>query len=166
MEKSVIPQLFNYGEHEVRVLINEGEPWFSAEDVCRILGLRNPTMAVGRLDDDEKGLRTMDTLGGRQSMWTVNEYGLYSLVLGSRKFEAKVFKRWIIHEVIPSIRKTGSYSTGLTPTEALLRSVQLLAKQERELNGVKQAQHISQAALVAHEFALTTSTKGSPKKLR
>ena len=63
MEKSVIPQLFNYGEHEVRVLINEGEPWFSAEDVCRILGLRNPTMAVGRLDDDEKGLRTMDTLG-------------------------------------------------------------------------------------------------------
>ena len=73
MEKSVIQQLFNYGDQEVRVLINEGEPWFSAEDVCRILGLRNPTMVVGRLEDDEKGLRTMDTPGGRQSMWTVND---------------------------------------------------------------------------------------------
>jgi prophage antirepressor-like protein len=156
MEKSVIPQLFNYGEQEVRVLIEGGEPWFSAEDVCRILGLRNPTMAVGRLDNDEKGLRTMDTPGGRQSMWTVNEYGLYSLVLGSRKSEAKTFKRWITHEVIPSIRTTGFYSTGLTPTEALLHSVELLAKQERELNVVKQAQLKSQAALMEHEFALTT----------
>jgi len=156
MEKSVIQQLFNYGKQEVRVLIEGGEPWFSVEDVCRILGLINPTVVVSRLDDDEKGLRIMHTPGGRQSMWTVNEYGLYSLVLGSRKREAKVFKRWIIHEVIPSIRKTGAYSTGLTPTEALLQSIQLLAKQERELNVVKQAQLKSQAALLEHEFALTT----------
>lgn len=156
MEKNIIPQLFNYGEQEVRALIKGGEPWFSAEDVCKILSLGNPTMAVGRLEDDEKGISTIDTLGGRQSMWTVNEYGLYSLVLGSRKPEAKVFKRWIIHEVIPSIRKTGTYSTELTPTEALLRSVQLLALQERELNEVKHAQVKSQATLVEHEFALTT----------
>src|SRR5680860_98528 len=155
MEKSVIPQLFNYGDQEVRALINDGEPWFSAEDICKILGLSNPTKTVGRLDDDEKGLSTMDTLGGRQSMWAINEYGLYSLVLGSRKPEAKAFKRWINHEVIPSIRKTGTYSTGLTPTEALLQSVQLLALQERELKVVKHAQLKSQAALVEHEFALT-----------
>jgi len=155
MEKSVIPQLFNYGEQEVRALIKGGEPWFSAEDVCKILGIGNPTMAVGRLDNDEKGISTIDTLGGRQSMWTVNEYGLYSLVLGSRKPEAKAFKRWIIHEVIPAIRKTGSYSTGLTPTEALLQSVQLLAKQELELKVVKEAQLNSQATLVEHEFALS-----------
>ena len=152
----MIPQLFNYGEQEVRVLVKGGEPWFSAEDVCKILGLSNPTKTVGRLDDDEKGLTTMDTLRGRQSMWTVNEYGLYSLVLGSRKAEAKAFKRWIIHKVIPSIRKTGSYSTGLSPTEALLQSVQLLARQERELTVVKHAQLKSQAAWVEHEFALTT----------
>jgi prophage antirepressor-like protein len=156
MEKSVIPQLFNYGEQEVRALIEGEEPWFSVEDVCKILGLGNPTMAVSRLEDDEKGLRIIDTLGGRQSMWTVNEYGLYSLVLGSRKSEAKAFKRWIIHEVIPSIRKTGFYSTKLTTTEALLQSVLLLAEQERELKVVKYAQHKSQAALVEHEFALTT----------
>ncbi len=156
MEKSVIPQLFNYGEQEVRALIEGEEPWFSVEDVCKILGLGNPTMAVSRLEDDEKGLRIIDTLGGRQSMWTVNEYGLYSLVLGSRKSEAKAFKRWIIHEVIPSIRKTGAYLTGLTRTEALLQSVQILAQQERELKVVKQAQLESQATLVEHEFALTT----------
>ena len=85
----------------------EGEPWFVAADVCRALGLGNSSMAVSKLDEDEKGISLIDTLGGEQKLGIVNEPGLYALVLSSRKPEAKAFKRWITHEVIPSIRKTG-----------------------------------------------------------
>ena len=67
---------------------------------------------ISNLDDDEKGVITSDTLGGKQEMSTINEPGLYSLILRSRKPEAKAFKRWITHEVIPTIRKTGGYIAG------------------------------------------------------
>lgn len=90
----------------------EGEPWFVAADVCRALGLGNSSMAVSKLDEDEKGISLIDTLGGEQKLGIVNEPGLYALVLSSRKPEAKAFKRWITHEVIPSIRKTGGYIAG------------------------------------------------------
>lgn len=91
----------------VRVTMIDNEPWFVASDVCRALEIA-PT-ATRRLDDDEKGMRSTQTPGGKQEMAVVNESGLYSLVLGSRKPEAKVFKRWITHDVIPTIRKTGGY---------------------------------------------------------
>ncbi len=90
-----------------RAVTLEGEPWFVAADVCRALGLGNSSMAVSKLDEDEKGISLIDTLGGEQKLGIVNEPGLYALVLSSRKPEAKAFKRWITHEVIPSIRKTG-----------------------------------------------------------
>ena len=96
---------------KVRTLNLNGEPWFVAADVCKALELGNPSMTVERLDDDEKGISTIDTLGGKQRMAIINEPGLYSLVLSSRKPEAKAFKRWITHEVIPSIRKHGAYMT-------------------------------------------------------
>lgn len=96
---------------KVRVITHDGEPWFVATDVCRALGLGNSRMAVSKLDEDEKGVSLIDTLGGEQKLGIVNEPGLYSLVLGSRKPEAKAFKRWITHEVIPSIRKHGAYAT-------------------------------------------------------
>lgn len=90
----------------VRTVIREGQPWFVAADVCRVLELSNPTVAVERLDEDERAKLNL----GRQGEGTiVNEPGLYTLVLGSRKPEAKAFKRWITHEVIPSIRQTGGY---------------------------------------------------------
>lgn len=99
----------------VRAVTLEGEPWFVAADVCRALGLEQVSRAMDRLDDDEKGLlkvthprskdKTIEVNG-------VNEPGLYHLVLCSNKPEAKAFKRWIIHEVIPSIRKTGGYIAG------------------------------------------------------
>ena len=95
----------------VRVTMIDNEPWFVAADVCKALELGNPSMTVERLDDDEKGISTIDTLGGKQRMAIINEPGLYSLVLSSRKPEAKAFKRWITHEVIPSIRKHGAYMT-------------------------------------------------------
>ena len=88
----------------------DGEPWFVAADACRALELDDVSKAVSRLDDDEKGITTIDTPGGEQSMLTVNEPGLYRLVFASRKPEAREFQRWVYHEVLPSIRKTGGYS--------------------------------------------------------
>ena len=90
-------------------MVKDREPWFVAVDVCKALEIKNNRDALGRLDDDEKGVVSTDTLGGEQEVGVVNESGLYTLVLGSRKSEAKAFKRWITHEVIPTIRKTGGY---------------------------------------------------------
>ena len=93
---------------KVRTLNLNGEPWFVAADVCSVLDLSNPTIAVSRLDEDE---RAKFNLGRQGDATIVNEPGLYTLVLGSRKPEAKAFKRWITHEVIPAIRKHGVYIT-------------------------------------------------------
>ena len=104
--------VFNFDTREVRTLIDAatGEPWFVAADVCAALELDDTSKAVSRLDDDEKGTNTVPTPGGAQEMITINESGLYSLTLTSRKPEAKRFKKWITSEVLPSIRKNGSYS--------------------------------------------------------
>lgn len=96
----------NFGE--VRVVEINGEPWFVAADVCRALEHSNVSVALERIEEDE---RSKFNLGRQGDTWCVNEPGLYSLVLGSRKPEAKMFKRWIVHEVIPSIRKHGGYLT-------------------------------------------------------
>lgn len=98
---------------QVRVIEQGGEPWFVAKDVCDCLGLKNPTMAVNTLDDDE---RAKFNLGRQGNTNIVNEYGLYNLVLSSRKPEAKEFKRWITHDVIPSIRKYGSFNMAIPRT--------------------------------------------------
>lgn len=100
--------------------MKDGEPWFVAADVCRALEMSDVSMSLRRLDDDEKGTSSICTLGGQQEMSIVNEPGLYALVLGSRKPEAKAFKRWITHEVIPTIRKHGAYMTPEKLEEALL----------------------------------------------
>jgi prophage antirepressor-like protein len=105
------------GVAEVRVVVVEGEPWWVAKDVCRVLGIANHHHAVqgnpGRddpgLDEDERGLCSVTTPSANQKMLCVNESGLYSLIFKSRKREAKRFKKWITSEVIPTIRKTGSY---------------------------------------------------------
>lgn len=93
---------------QVRVVDVNGEPWFVAKDVCDCLELDLASGARG-LDDDEKGLHTMQTPGGAQEMSIISEAGLYSLILRSRKPEAKAFKRWVTHDILPSIRKTGGY---------------------------------------------------------
>jgi prophage antirepressor-like protein len=104
------PTIFNFDSTTVRVVTGtNGEPWFVAADVCAVLDIGNNRQAVAPLDDDEKGVTTVDTLGGAQQMTIINESGLYSLVLGSRKPEAKRFKKWVTSEVLPTIRKTGSY---------------------------------------------------------
>lgn len=95
----------------VRSILIDGDPWFVAADVCKALELEKTNRALSRLDDDEKGAHSVSTPGGRQRMSIISESGLYSLILGSRKPEARAFKRWITHEVIPSIRKHGAYMT-------------------------------------------------------
>lgn len=107
--KNLIP--FDFEGNAVRVIEIDGAPWFVLVDVCVVLAIGNPSMAASRLDDDEKGISTIDTPGGQQEMITVNESGLWSLVLTSRKPSAKRFKKWITSDVIPAIRKTGSYGT-------------------------------------------------------
>lgn len=105
-------QIFNNNQFgEIRTTIKDGEPWFVAADVCRALEIANNRDALTRLEQDEKGVALTDTPGGTQEVTIVNEPGLYALVLGSRKPEAKAFKRWVTHEVIPSIRKHGMYAT-------------------------------------------------------
>ena len=98
----------------VRVVMRDDEPWFVAADVCRALDVGNPSQALTRLDEDEKMTTLISNEGaasGKSSMAFVNEPGLYALVLSSRKKEARAFKRWITHEVIPDIRKHGMYMT-------------------------------------------------------
>ncbi|MDY4856303.1 MAG: BRO family protein [Candidatus Ventricola sp.] len=117
---------------QVRTVTKDGEPWFVAADVCRALEV-DPT-ATRRLDDDEKNtLRLTQGTSGNPNVTIVNEPGLYSLVLGSRKPEAKNFKRWITHEVIPSIRKTGSYSIQEPETPAQLRAKAMMINAKTRL---------------------------------
>jgi len=104
---SLLP--FHYEGAQIRVLSDsQGDPWFIAADLLASLALDRK--ALERLDDDEKGVSSIHTPGGEQAMTIVNEPGLYNLVLGSRKPEAKRFKRWVTHEVLPAIRRTGSYA--------------------------------------------------------
>lgn len=103
----------------------QGEPWFAAKDVCTCLDIRTND-ALNSLDDDEKGYDTVVTLGGPQQLAFISEPGLYSLVLRSRKPEAKAFKRWVTHDILPSIRKSGGYMAATpddTPETILARAV-------------------------------------------
>ena len=127
---------------EIRTVSVEGEPWFVAADVCRALEINNPSMAIGRLDEDEKSTLSLtegtSPNGGNPNVNVVNEPGLYSLVLGSRKPEAKQFKRWITHEVIPAIRKTGAYSIKpMSSAEMLLAQAKVLVEQEKRMLAIE-----------------------------
>ena len=105
-------QIFEKAEFgKVRIVERDGQPWFVAKDVCECLELTDVSKTISLLDDDEKGTNSIRTLGGEQQMLVISEPGLYSLIFRSRKPEAKAFKRWIIHEVVPSIRKRGLYAT-------------------------------------------------------
>lgn len=108
----------------------DGEPMFVAKDVCTALEVKNSRDAIARLDNDERGVVLIDTPGGEQQMQAVNEAGLYVLVLSSRKPEAKAFKRWVTHEVLPALRRDGGYMVARdeTPEQTMARAV-LLAQQ-------------------------------------
>jgi prophage antirepressor-like protein len=100
---------YDFETNAVRVVMVEGEPWFVAVDVCRVLEIKNSRDALARLDDDEKGVGISDTLGGKQTVNTVNESGLFALIFTSNKPAAKRFRKWVTSEVLPAIRRDGAY---------------------------------------------------------
>ena len=132
MNEMIIFENEHFGQ--IRIIEQDGEPWFVAADVCRALELGEVHVAMRRLDDDEKGRCSIPTPGGVQEMSIINEPGLYSLVLGSRKPEAKAFKRWITHDIIPAIRKTGGYIHGADSmtTDELMAKALLVAQKTIE----------------------------------
>ena len=133
-------QIFNNKEFgKVRAMTIDGQPLFVAADVCRVLEITNPSDAVKRLDEDEKARLNLGLSGGLTNC--ITESGLYALVLGSRKPEAKAFKRWITHEVIPTIRKTGGY---VASEDTFLETYMPYATEETKALFKTQLQHIRQ----------------------
>ena len=121
-------QVFNFGDYQVRTVTKEGEPWFVAKDVCSVLELTNNREAVSRLDyEDKSEVAIADTSSNgvtqSRTLTIINESGLYSLILTSRKPEAKAFKKWVTSEVLPSIRKRGMFS--LSDVSSLIEEARL-----------------------------------------
>lgn len=114
---------FNFMGTDVRVVMKGDEPWFAANDVSNILGLSNPRSSLSLLDDDEKGVHTVDTLGGKQDVTIISEAGMYTLALRSRKPQAKPFRRWVTHEVLPAINRTGVYAAPASTLQEATRII-------------------------------------------
>ena len=147
-------QIFENPEFgRVRTTVIDGEPQFVAADVCRALDLGNPTRALDRLDNDERTLISIKGASNGKPVNGVNEPGLYSLVLGSRKPEAKKFKRWITHDVIPAIRKTGGYHVPQSPEEqmaqGLLAAQKLLAEKDKRIEEMRPKEIFADAVSVS-----------------
>ena len=127
-------QSFNFAGMQLRALLKDGAPWFVRNDACAALGIKNPNDATGNFDPEDKGVATTDTLGGRQQVAVISEAGLYQLIFQSRKEEAKAFKKWVTSEVLPQIRKTGSYEKPKTLEE---RSLELIQDLTAELEAAR-----------------------------
>ena len=133
-------QVFTYEGAQVRTLSREDGPWWVLADVCRVLELSNPRIVKDRLDADER--RKFD-LPRQGETWAVNEPGLYSVILRSDKPQAKAFKRWVTHEVLPAIRKTGQYKT---PAKAMTDYQQMMAETRRHNVAVQTARLLDKIA--------------------
>lgn len=145
----------------IRALSMGGEPWFVAKDVCNALGLGNTGQAIAKLDQDEKGITNVDTLGGIQQVSTISEPGFYKLVLKSRKPEAKAFQRWVTHEVLPSIRRDGAYvaSDGTEDdttlmARALIAAQRTIERNKRELDEMRPKALFADAVSASHTAIL------------
>ena len=137
-------QLFNFNGQQVRTVTINDEPYFVGKDVATILGYSNTRDALSHhVDDEDKGVAKLDTLGGRQNQTIINESGLYSLILGSKLPTAKEFKHWVTSEVLPVIRKHGAYMTPQTIEKALLNPdtiINLATQLKKEQEQRKQLQ--------------------------
>lgn len=158
MQAEIIPRVFDNAEFgELRVLKTEdGEFWFVAVDVCSALSIGNPSQAMTRLDEDEKTLISNE---GSKPTNYVNESGLYALVLSSRKPEAKAFKRWVTHEVLPAIRRDGGY-IATNPAESdedVMARALLIAQKTIERNQHRIAE-LEPKALYADAIMASKST--------
>ena len=165
-------KLFKYNEKAtIRTIYdNDGEIWFAGIDVCNILGYAKASTTIERLDEDEKKLEYLtDTSGQKRKSWNINESGLYSLILSSTKSEAKMFKRWITHEVLPSIRKAGIYSTDKDKAKQLrLQELRKLIEDKKNQLSEKQSllnQEKADIKKLEVEFWEVFNTESSQLKL-
>lgn len=160
-------QLFNFKGDNVRMLVIDGEPWWVLKDVCNVLEISNGRNVIARLDEDEKSVHQMDTNKGLREAVIINEPGLYNVILRSEKPKAKEFKRWITHEVLPSIRKTGTYTTP-TAKEEIMSSPEALAtmvdnwREERSLRLAAEAKIEEDKPKVILAEAITASETSIP----
>lgn len=145
---------FQFEGQEVRTLKGEnGEPWFVAKDVAEVLGFDHTPTLTRTLDDEEKGVHTIHTLGGDQKMTVINESGLYSAILKSRKPQAKAFKRWVTNEVLPSIRKHGAYMTPdtieqvLNDPDTIIKLATTLKEEQQKRREIEQQKLIAEKKL-------------------
>jgi prophage antirepressor-like protein len=170
----LLPQIFDFQSARVRVVIQDGEPWFVAKDVCNILDLEQISRVMDRLDDDERGLLKVTHPQNPDKLLEVNvvtESGLYQLVIASNKPEAKSFKRWITHEVIPAIRKSGLYQIQpKTQAEVSLQIAQCLVDQEKKIFALEETQGKQAETIQNIKEAIITTDKdwrrGINKKLQ
>lgn len=150
-------QIFTYRDTPLRTIEKNGEIWWVLKDVCTTFGVRNHHDVAARLDDDEKGVAEIDTLGGKQSFSIINESGLYSALFSMKPNQArgvptelvekrtqqlKDFKRWVTHEVLPTLRRTGSYSMQtaqpMTPAQLLAAQAQVLVEMEQRMTQMQE----------------------------
>lgn len=134
-------QIFNSEEFgEIRAITKDNETYFVGKDIAKALGFTNPRDAIAtHVFDEDKGVDTIDTLGGKQSMTVINESGVYALVFGSRLESAKRFKHWVTSEVLPSIRKNGGYIAGqetLSDEELLSKALMVAQRKIDEKNNI------------------------------
>ena len=140
-----IPLIFNFKNNQVRTVQIDNDAWFVGKDVATILGYSQTAKAVrDHVDEEDKGVSVLDTPGGQQKMTLINESGVYSMVFGSNLPNAKEFKRWVTKEVLPEIRKTGSFNSPQSPEEMLAltmnvtnRTVKRVESIEKDVNDLK-----------------------------
>jgi anti-repressor protein len=161
-------QPFSFAGQQVRVITDEhGEPWFTARDVCAVLDLGNVSMAVGRLADDEQS--TISSTEGGPARLLISEAGLYRLIFTSRKVEAEAFRRWVTHEVLPAIRKTGGYTTQPAPPafvipQTMSEALRLAADEhERALEAEAKVAELEPKADLADTYLIA---QGGTRKVR
>lgn len=137
---NILPLSFE--SHQVQVILSEGSEQWIASDVCKALGIRNTSTALQSVDPDEKGICIVDTLGGPQRFLTVTEPGLYKLIMKSRKPAAKKFARWVAHEVLPAIRRTGQFQAPQDNSAIVARLDQMITllseRQEQAITALRQ----------------------------
>ncbi|WP_017548622.1 phage repressor protein [Salinicoccus carnicancri] len=131
-------QVFDFENQNVRTVVIKDEPHFIGRDVASILGYANSRDALTRhVDEEDRGVAKLDTPGGKQNQTIINESGLYSLIFASRLDSAKRFKRWVTSEVLPAIRKTGSYEVTKDPLEIMKLSMKALEQTNEDVKSLK-----------------------------
>lgn len=144
----------------IRVVVKGNDPWFVAKDVCDALSISNSRDAVAKLDTDERGVALTDTPGGEQQVSIVSEPGFYRLVMKSRKPEAKAFRRWVTHEVLPSIRKFGVYATAetaerlMSDPDFMIKTFEALKKERERVRALETVNRRNEDLLARKERRL------------